>query len=265
MKTYNLYPLLLTCLLLAGCAKMSRSISHSDYRKDHPYCGYPPAAPGSDPAFNYRGELSEFDVLGLTREDITSEAEIRRALDNSNRVKIRPDSSILLIQSGAMFPDGPIVTELSKHFRVVPFSGVPPLRPGWRAPQIESLDAESYSKSLRLAAARGGNDIIVCYWGILESESENLPTKTVSWVPVLNWIVPDETQHMRIRLKVAIIDVRTGNWALFSPQPFDDDRISTSPRRGAVDQRQVERLKREAYEASAQSLVTMYSDAPDAF
>ena len=70
---------------------------------------------------------------------------------------------------------------------------------------------------------------------------------------------------MRIRLKVAIIDVRTGNWALFSPQPFDDDRISTSPRRGAVDQRQVKRLKREAYEASARSLVTMYSDAPDAF
>jgi hypothetical protein len=31
-------------------------------------------------------------------------------------------------------------------------------------------------------AARGGTDLILCYWGMLESKSERLPTKTVfSW------------------------------------------------------------------------------------
>jgi len=65
---------------------------------------------------------------------------------------------------------------------------------------------------------------------------------------------------MRIRLKVALIDVRSGNWAVFSPKAFENDRISTSPRRGAVDQRQVERLKEKAYKASARELVKMYSD-----
>ena len=100
---------------------------------------------------------------------------------------------------------------------------------------------------------------MLCYWGMLESESERLPTKTVSWVPIVHWIVPDEKQHMRIRLKVAHVDVRSGNWSVFSPKPFADARISTAPRRGAVDQKQVERLKQSAYEAAVAELVQSYS------
>ncbi len=123
-----------------------------------------------------------------------------------------------------------------------------------------AFDPESYSKSLRLAAARGGNEVIVCYWGVLESASEKLATKTVSWVPGFNWMLPDEKQHMRIRLKVALVDVRTGDWAIFSPKPFDDDRISISPRRAATDQELVERLKLKAYEMAAKDLVDRYSD-----
>jgi hypothetical protein len=33
-----------------------------------------------------------------------------------------PGSTILLIQSGAIYPDGPMVAELGKHFSSVPFS-----------------------------------------------------------------------------------------------------------------------------------------------
>lgn len=54
---------------------------------------------------------------------------------------------------------------------------------------------------------------------------------------------------MRIRLKVALLDVRTGNWSGFSPKPFAEARLTTSPGRGAVDQKQVEHLKQLAYEA----------------
>jgi hypothetical protein len=211
-----------------------------------------------DPAFQYRGELSEFDILGITPGAIASENEIRRALDNAKHVKLHSDSSFLLIQSGAAFPDGGMVTELGKHFQVVPFSGIPPARPD--PAQTDGLRPESYSRLLRLAAAKGGNDTIVCYWGILESETENLATRTVSWMPMVNWVVPDSRQHMRIRLKVALLDVRTGNWSVFSPKPFEESNISRSPRRGAVDQMQVERLKAEAYAASARELVRSYSD-----
>jgi hypothetical protein len=245
------------CLLLVGCTRMVRSISNPGFT------GKPDEAtqrrqPPLDPAFQYRGELSEFDVLGITPGGIASENEIRRALDNAKRVRLHSNSSLLLIQSGAAFPDGGMVTELSKHFQVVPFSGIPSAKADLA--QSDGLRTESYSRQLRLAAAKGGNDTIVCYWGILESETENLATKTVSWMPVVNWMLPDERQHMRIRLKVALIDVRTGNWSVLSPKPFEESNISRSPRRGAVDHMQVERLKSEAYAASAKDLVRLYSD-----
>ncbi len=276
MKYFQHIFLFLICVSLVGCAKSGRSISNSGYA-DHSlgtYTGDSEKGPHSDLAFKYRGELSEFDVLGITRGENASETEIQRALDNAKRVKLHPGSSILLIQSGAGFPDAPMVAELEKHFRVATFSGVPPgntivatspgVPPGSAGASPaginESSDAPSYSRSLRLAAARGGNDIIVCYWGVLESEIDNLATKTVSWVPVVSWMVPDEKQHMRIRIKMALIDVRSGDWTVFSPKAFENDRISTSPRRGASDQKQVERLKQQAYVESAQELVRLYSD-----
>jgi hypothetical protein len=257
MKFFTLTSTAIICLLLLGCDKTIRPIS------DSAYVGKPQqhgrgSQPQLDPAFQYRGELSEFDVLGITSGAIASENEIRRAMDNAKRVKLHSDSSLLLIQSGAAFPDGVMVTELSKNFQVVPFSGIPPSKPD--PTQTDGLRTESYSRLLRLAAAKGGNDTIVCYWGILESESENLATKTVSWMPVVNWVLPDQRQRMRIRLKVALIDVRTGNWSVFSPKPFEEANISRSPRRAAVDQQQVERLKSEAYAASAKDLVRLYSD-----
>jgi hypothetical protein len=152
-----------------------------------------------------------------------------------------------------------MVSELSKKILVVPFSGVPSAA-GEPDGRIKNRDPENYAKSLRLAAARGGAETIVCYWGVLESESEDLATKTVSWVPVLTWMIPDERQHMRIRLKVALIDVRSGNWAVFSPNTFEEVRASSSPRRAAVDQKQVQRLKTNAYTSAAVELVKLYSN-----
>src|SRR5215831_675924 len=175
MKKLILCLLLVACALLVGCAEKARSISNSGYRPESGYSGYRPAPAdkGSDPAFAYRGELSEFDVLGITRGQATSESEIAEALDNARRVKLSPSSSILLIQSGALFPDASMAAELSKHFRVVQFSGLPSNEPAVAGRHKPGTEAQSYAKSLRLAAARGGNDIILCYWGMIESAKEN--------------------------------------------------------------------------------------------
>jgi hypothetical protein len=143
---------------------------------------------------------------------------------------------------------------------VVPFSGIPEavsIPSGIY--QTGSADPEGYSKLLRMAAARGGCDFIVCYWGMLESDNEHLPTKTVSWVPVVNWLVPDEKQRMRIRLKVAVIDTASGSWSVFSPSEFEQARITISPRRGVVDQKQVETLKKQAYEAAVSELIRRHT------
>jgi len=259
MKHTTIWFLLLAGILL-GCRSI-RPISNSSYvnpSRNTAYCG--PQV--SDPAIAYRGELNEFDVLGIARGQMTSESEIHRALDQAKQVKLHPGNSILLIQSGAAFPDAPMVAALSKHFQIVPFSGVPFVSSAESRPDYGSGNSESFAKSLRLAAARGGNDFIVCYWGFLESANEDLPTKTVSWMPMpgLKWVLPDEKQHMRIRLKLAIVDVRSGNWTVFSPEQFEDTRKSTSPRRGAKDQILVEELKKRAYEAGARDLVQLHSD-----
>ena len=42
---------------------------------------------------------------------------------------------------------------------------------------------------------------------------------------------------MRIRLKLALVDVRTGAWAVLSPKALEDSKISVSPRREVADQR----------------------------
>jgi len=260
MRSCRLYSLILACAFVAGCTKHATSISHFGDVPQGAYCHDPAGDGTSDPAFAYRGELAEAEILGISRTEITSEAEIRRTLDTAKPVKLRPNSTVLLIQSGALFPDGPIVSALSRHCNVVPFSGVPKVRPTCSgAAQTESPDPESYAKALRLTAARGGADLIVCYWGMLETDSERLPTKTVSWVPIIHWVVPDEKQHRTIRLKVALVDVRTGNWSVFSPKPYTDARVSTSPRRGVVDQKQVEHLKQLAYEAAVSELLQTHS------
>ncbi len=259
MKLIKICLLIFCCVMIAGCTRYVRPISNAAYAespKPGMYCR-PERAPS---ATQYQGELSEFDVLGITRGQSASENEIRRALEQAKSVKLQPSSSILLIQSGAAFPDGPMMEELGKHFRVVPFSGVPGNVATASRLDYGSGSAESYAKSLRLAAARGGNDCIICYWGILESENEKFPTKTISWVPGVNWVLPDEKEHMRIKLKFAVIDVASGSWTIFSPKEFEQARSSRSPRRAVVDQKMVEALKKEAYQAGVNELLRLHTE-----
>src|SRR5438874_5332927 len=254
MKIRNFLAALVAGAALVGCVS-TRSISNSG-QPESDAATYPTRDGGSDPAFAYRGELSEFDVLGVSRDQTAFDEDIQQALASAKSVRLKFRSTVLLIQSGALFPDNSMVDGLSQHYRVVSFSGVPPR--GTAAD--DAIGNSNLSKSLRLAAARAGAETIVCYWGILESAREKIATKTVSWVPVVGWFVPDERQHMRIRLKLALIDVRTGNWSVLSPPAFDSKALTVSPRRAVADQKLVERLKQRAYSAAVQELVNEYGN-----
>ena len=232
---------LLVCVLVGvGCT--SRPISDSGYREDT-YWGHR----GPDNPL-YKGELSEFDVLGIDPTERISEAEIQSALDSRERLSVPKGSTVMLIQSGAMIPDEPMVTAMGKYYGVSVFSGVPP-EPGQRG----------YADSIRLAAAKGGCGKLLAYWGIIETAQKDLGTKIVSWVPFVGGVVPDESQEMRIRLKVAVVDVRSGRWEMFSPAPFGDTSRSSSFTRGSSDQSQVAVLKALAYEAAVEDLVKRFS------
>lgn len=230
---------------------MSRPISNPGYRGGY-YGGGSPL---------YRGELSQLDVLGEGRSQPISEADINAALQSRERVKLSKAGNILLVQSGAIFPDDEMTRQFTRQgWKTVPFSGVPEESRMTGSGAAPPAFAASYAKALRLTAARGGCESIVCYWGVLESASKGLATKTVSWTPIVGMTVPDETQLMRIRLLIALVDVRTGNWSVFTPAPFEDKSVSTSLNREASDQTQVQKLKQLAYERAVADLVSTYGN-----
>ena len=244
-KHLRLIALVGVLVLLFGCT--TRSISNSGYGAGH----------GADNPF-YRGELTEFDVLGIDLSKPVSEAEIGRELDRHQGIALRKGDTLLLLQSGAPIPDDRMVRALSQYFTITPFSGVPVPGAVHTASLAPGDTAPSYSATLRLAAARSGATTIACYWGLLESGIENHVTKAISWVPIIGAAIPDQSQHMRIRLKVAVIDVRSGNWSTFAPEAYTDTVLSASLNRAASDQEQVTLLKEQAYKVATEELVARY-------
>ena len=240
MKTQ--FAMLLSLLVLVvGCT--TRSISDSGY-PGHGYYG----AKQSNPF--YKGEISEFDVLGVDPDSSITDDDIDTVLHESPRRKLlRKGHSILLIQSGAIIPDQEMIEQMEKSFSVSVFTGVP---------EKDKKENQSYSKSLRLSAAKAGIGTIVVYWGILESGIEDLATKSVSWLPIVGSAVPDEAQKMRIRLKVAVIDVRSGQWEIFTPRRIDDKSYSGRFNREHSDQEQVASLKAAAYENASNGVVARF-------
>jgi len=238
-----LFPMFLGVLaLLFGCG--TRSISNSDYRADSDR-GY-----AQRDSFFYKGELNELDVIGIDSKSPISEEDIAKAAASKSRVIIPKGSSIMLIQSGAMIPDEEMVKGMEKYYNVLVFTGIP---------AAGGAASGAYSRALRLAAAKGGADKLVVYWGLLETGRQDLATKAVSWVPFVGGAISDETQRMRIRMKVAVVDVKSGQWEMFSPEPFDDSSSSGRYSRVSSDQAQVAVLKGKAYKATAEDVVKRYA------
>jgi hypothetical protein len=239
MKRIGLLALLLL-VVLSGCT--TRSISNSGYNQGYYGRG------GDNPL--YKGELSEFDVLGIDAGKEVSEEDIASAIiGKKERLSLRKGDSLLVIQSGAMIPDQDMTESLERYFSVNVFTGVP---------EQDKKTNTTYAKALRLAAARAGIEKIIVYWGLLESGTANLATRTVSWVPIVGWAVPDKSQEIRIRLKVALIDVKTGQWEMFAPKAFEDKAYSAILNRESSDQQQVALLKTKAYQAAIESTLARY-------
>jgi hypothetical protein len=217
-----------------GCSEMRRSISDSENMN---YTMY-----GSN---GYRGELSELNVLGVPPVQNITDEEINAALQAAKAFSLKAGSRLLLVQSGARFPDEGMTEALSKSFSVVGFNGVP---------ESQYVEKGNYGDSLRLVAAHTGAVAVVVYWGVLETGRQDLNTKAVSWLPFVGGTIPDETQLMRIRLKVAVIDVSTGSWEMIHPKSHEDVEESGEYSRYSSDQRQVAKLKALAYEATAELL-----------
>lgn len=241
---YHFCILISTAVLIAGCG--TRSISNSGYYAD------------SDRGYQqrnspfYKGELNEFDVLGIDPKSPITDTDIQKSMAAKSRITVLKGSSIMLIQSGAMIPDEDMVKGMENYYAVLVFTGVP-------NDKEKGTPGDVYAKALRLAAARGGCEKLVVYWGLLETGQENMATKIVSWIPFIGGAIPDQSQKMRIRMKVAIIDVKSGQWDIFSPPPFEDTTPSGRYSRISSDQNQVAILKSKAYTATIDDIVKRFS------
>ena len=232
--------LLILCVAACTIGCQTRSISNSDYG-------------GS---WMYRGELSELEVLGVAADEKITEADIAAALAAEPKVALRRGDRVVVVQSGAQFPDDPMLKALEPLYSVVPLSGVPAEDRRYR--ESAPTPKQPLDKSLRLAAAKAGAKTLIVYWGVLESGREEHGTKIISWVPVVDRVVPDEKQKMRIRLKAAVIDVATGAWEFVIPEAYNDTATSARLNREESDQGQVARLKAKGYEALAKALTDRY-------
>ena len=236
----NYLGILVVAVVSIGC--QTRSISNSSYGG----------------TWGYRGELSELEVLGVSANKVISEGDIKAALNTKTKVSLKRGDRIVLVQSGAQFPDGSVLEELKPYYSVIPLSGVPAHDDRYR--RHEDANAKQpIDKSLRLAAAKAGAKTLIVYWGILETGREDHGTKTISWLPVIGRIIPDEKQKMRIRLKAAVIDVASGAWEFVIPEVYNDARTSAQVNREESDQDQVTLLKAKAYKALASDLLKRFN------
>lgn len=234
-------------LLLAACE--TRSISAS----------------GPNAARYSVDELEEMEVLGLKEEGSITEQEIEEALADQTPVTLRLGDRLMVVQSGADLPDAEMQAALASVYDITPLSG----RDRDYGSTANS-ERHQFNRALRLAAARGGIESVLVYWGVLESGYEDYATRAVSWAPVVGWIVPDRKQHMRIKIKAALIDVRTGRWTMFYPTSSMATATSSPLNRDEKDQELVARLKAEAYTALAAELkaysqtVAIHENSPTA-
>lgn len=246
-------------LILGGCS--ARSISDSGYPGDRPGRSY------DNTPSDYRGEIDDFALLVSDDSASISDQQIAKALADHQPVRAAIGKPLLVVQSGALVPDGAMITALQRHFPVIPFNGQPPepesggslavrVSTGTAKTAIDQANqaAASYARRLRLAAADGGAAHILVYWGVLETAQRNQPTELISWVPIIGLAVPDQSQMMRIRLKAALIDTASGQWQMLLPLPISDDSLSSALTRRASDQDQVALLKRQGYLALADQL-----------
>ena len=61
---------------------------------------------------------------------------------------------------------------------------------------------------------------------------------------------------MRLRLRIVVLDIRTGHWRCLLPEPMTDDRASSMATRNSSDSKQVEVLAAAGYRAAIELLAS---------
>jgi hypothetical protein len=235
----------LAAVILIGCAhKTDANFRRADFSSRRALKSH----------YTHGGELSEADVIGIDRARTPTDEDIQKALEKSAAVELKTGDSVLVVQSGEPLPDSKMVAELSKHYRAIPFSGI---RSDWLNSNEKPKDAaEHAARSLRFAAAQAGAQKILCYWGQLEIARHDLSTKTITWLPVVDVIVPDQKDRVRVHLKLALVDVKSGAWTIFRTEPLQTEAVTTGWSREHLETPEIRDLKHKSYVSAVNALMS---------
>lgn len=201
----------------------------------------------SDP--NGSGHASDLSVYELTSEQpgrAVTEADIARSASRGGSLPAR-GSRILLVQSGAHQPDPALVAAYGAYCQPVVWNG-----------QNTNTDDERKStgapagRRLRLAAAQQGCSHVVVVFGEIQSDSRELPTSILSWVPVAGEILPSERSGTRLLAQAVIMETRSPRYTMISAQPRQKQGLTTAYGASGINGRRSEKLKALAYPELAQ-------------
>jgi hypothetical protein len=189
--------------------------------------------------------LTETDVLGFDGAQSVSEEEIAKAAGPRGKIQIKRGAPVMLIQAGAPAPEESMLREAANHFAVTPFSGLAQRR-------NDAGESANLSRMLRLTAAKGGSDFLIVYWHVLEGGGGK--TGAPNWRPI-SADIPFEAEQVRIRLRLLIVDVKSGHWATASPETFEDKAARGGWFRKPTSAQRIAALKERAYKHALQEVL----------
>lgn len=237
-------------LFLSGCANKSASIDALKSQNSR-------VVQESNP------QLTDQDVFGneLTLSSITEEDIQNAVTDAKGAFTIPLQSPIILIQSGSKAPDALMQQEMKKFYQISTFSGIPVVKRKVKNKNDDgSVDDEvNYMQALRYIAAKGRQKAIIVYWSTLEIGKLNTETKSVQWETWNSKNVPSGDYSLRYLTRVALTDVASGEWSIYSPSNVEMRNIHKELTSTDSSIKIIDELKQNTYEWISKDLANRYS------
>ena len=203
-------------------------------------------------------QLTDKDVFGNEATLNVSEEDIQNALKGKGPfVPLR--SSVILVQSGSQAPEAAMQQEMAKYYTVSTFSGISDKQKKTVCNK-DTANAENmnYMQALRYIAAKGKQQAILVYWGELETGRFNSETKEFIWSEYKNEKVAGTGIVLRYLLKFALVDVATGEWAMYSPENYEHSEPLPVAGTADITEQQIMQLKKTTYERAVSNFVNRY-------
>ncbi|EAS1758223.1 hypothetical protein BH012_13065 [Salmonella enterica] len=237
-------------LFLSGCANKSSSIDAQKSQNNK-------VVQVSNP------QLTDQDVFGneLTLNNITEE-DIQNAVEDAKgEFTIPLHSAVILVQSGSKAPDALMQQEMKKFYQVSTFSGIPVTKRKVRNKNDDDSvsDDVNYMQALRYIAAKGRQKAIIVFWSALEVGKFNNETKAVQWEAWNSKNIPSGDYSLRYLTRVALTDVATGEWSVYSPSNVEMHNVHKEAVSSDSSSKIIEELKRNTYEWISKDLANRYS------